>query len=94
MGHILGLGELDTERCAALRDELRAIAERSSFDELRVLAVLARRLEVGRNRYGYLDLSSDKRDFKRERAEEYVDAAIYDACDVLEQHDRAAKGSR
>ena len=92
MSHILGLGEVDSERCDELRAELDAIQGRCCYDELRVLTVLARRLEVGRNRYGYLDLHSDRRDFKRERAEEYVDAAIYDACDLLAEHDRAAKG--
>lgn len=91
---MLGFGEIESERCDELRAELVAIMERSCFDELRVLAVLARRIEVGRNRYGYLDLHADKRDFRRERAEEYVDAAIYDACDLLAEHDRSAKERR
>lgn len=80
--------EVNTDRCAERRGDLRLRLELCSLDELRVIGVLLARLELGRQRYGYLDLARDRRDFKRERAEEYVDLAIYDACDEL---DRAAK---
>lgn len=80
--------EVNTDRCADLRRELAELQELASYDELRVLRVIVRRLHAGRQVYGYLDLARDRRDWKRERAEEYVDLAIYDACDEL---DRAAK---
>lgn len=51
-----------------------------------MLDVLLARLEVGRERYGYLDLAKP-RDWQRERAEELVDAAIYNACDLLSKGD-------
>lgn len=81
------LAELDTERCEQLRSELSSRLHLCSYDELRVLDVILARLELGRERYGYLDLRRDQRDFKREKAEEYVDAAIYDACDVLSKRE-------
>jgi hypothetical protein len=78
------LAEVDSERCTDRRADLRNRLELCSHDELRVLDVILGRLELGRQRYGYLDLGRDIRDFKRERAEEYVDLAIYDACDYLD----------
>lgn len=87
MPHVLA--EVDSDRCVERRLDLKARLELCSYDELRVISVILGRLELGRQRYGYLDLKRDDRDFKRERAEEYADAAIYDACDEL---DRAGKG--
>lgn len=82
--------ELFTGRCVERRLDLGTRLELCSYDELRVVDVILGRLELGRQRYGYLNLSRDRRNFKRERAEEYVDAAIYDACDEL---DRAAESA-
>jgi hypothetical protein len=79
------LAELSTERCDGLRDDLEARLELCAYDELRVLAVILGRLELGRNRYGYLDLSKDKRNWKRERAEEAIDWIVYDAVEELER---------
>ena len=70
-----------------LRDEIANRLSFCSLDELRVLDVLLGRLELGRERYGHLDLTKP-RDWNREEAEEYADAAIYRACGVL------AKGPR
>lgn len=68
------------------RDALqRTIAARlllCNVDELRVLDVLLGRLELGRDRYGFLDLEK-ARDWEREEAEEHADAAVYRACKVL-----------
>lgn len=80
--------ELSTERCDGLRDDLEARLELCSWDELRVLDVLLNRLELGRARYGYLDTARDKRDWKRERAEEGRDWLIYDALDELDRADK------
>lgn len=53
-----------------------------NLDELRVLDVLLGRLELGRSRYGHLDLAKP-RDWAREEAEEHADAAVYRACGEL-----------
>lgn len=58
-----------------------------SHDELRVLDVILVRLELGRERYGLLDLAVP-RDWERERAEELADAAIYEAARVLTDRDK------
>ena len=76
--HAQDQAEVDTDRCVQLRVDLKGRLHLCSYDELRVLSVILGRLELGRGRYGYLDLKRDRRDFKRERAEEYVDAHIYD----------------
>jgi hypothetical protein len=52
-------------------------------DELRVIAELAKRLEMGQRRYGLLDLLRDARDYLRERNEEVLDASIYAACEIV-----------
>lgn len=87
------MAEIYAPRCVERRDDLERRLRLCSFDELRVLGVILSRLELGRERYGYLDLSRDRRDWKRERAEEYVDLAIYDACDVLSFDDERARHS-
>jgi hypothetical protein len=48
-------------------------------DERRVLLKLARRLLAGQQSYGVLDLRSDTRDWRKERAEELADALVYGA---------------
>lgn len=83
MSHVHILAEVNTERCDDARRELAELQAQCSYDELRISLVWARRLHAGRQVYGYLDLARDKRDWKRERAEEYIDLAIYDACDQL-----------
>ncbi len=55
-------------------------------DELRVLDVILGRLELGRDRYGHLDLAKS-RDWDAEEAEELLDARIYRACDVIQKRD-------
>jgi hypothetical protein len=57
-----------------------------NLDELRVVDQLLVRLELGRDRYGHLDLAQ-RRDWARERAEEAADYAVYDACLLLSQRD-------
>lgn len=77
--------------CAGFDRELAsgisARLEQCSLDELRVLDVLLARLELGRSRYGHLDLARDQRDFRAEGAEELADLAIYRACDYLAKRD-------
>jgi RNA:NAD 2'-phosphotransferase (TPT1/KptA family) len=80
--------EVNTERCAELRSELAELEKLCSYDELRILRVFAKRIGVGRDRYGYFDLARDRRNFSRERAEEAIDWLIYDACDELGRADK------
>lgn len=85
------LAELSTERCDELRDDLEARLELCAYDELRVVSKILGRLELGRSRYGYLDLARDTRDYKREEAEEHLDGAVYRACDELDRADRGIR---
>ena len=59
--------------------ELVALARPLGHDERMVLAVLARRLLAGQQAYGRLDALHDRRDWRRERAEELADALVYGA---------------
>jgi len=52
-------------------------------DELRVLTECADRLSVGLRQYGRLDLLHDARDYLRERHEEVLDGAIYEASHAV-----------
>jgi hypothetical protein len=82
------LADLHTERAERatnVRAELIAIAAGLNADELRVLVFVAVRLALGRECYGPLDVASDVRDFKRERAEEIADALVYSACAELKR---------
>jgi hypothetical protein len=60
----------------------------ASHDELRVIDRVLGRLELGRDRYGLLDLAKP-RDWRRERFEERLDALVYDACEELAIEDQA-----
>ena len=73
----------DRTVCDELIAALHEHEQRCSPDELRVLLAVAQRLELGRVRYGSLDLSSDGRDWSRELSEELVDAVIYAAIAKL-----------
>ena len=54
-------------------------ASKLSGDELRVAKLLVDRLTLGRERYGELRLSTDRRDWLREAADEALDLAVYGA---------------
>jgi hypothetical protein len=71
----------EVQRCALLA----SIAGRlplASHDELRVVDRVLQRLELGRERYGLLDLAKP-RDWRRELREELLDALVYDVADEL-----------
>jgi len=59
-------------------------------DELEVLTLIAERLLLGQRCYGLLRLATDQRDFAREAMEEVADAAIYGACAIIRERQRAA----
>lgn len=75
----------DSHAREALERSLRARLLSCNHDELRVLDSLLERLELGRDRYGHLDLAK-ARDWDRELAEELLDVAVYRAVlDVRRQ---------
>jgi hypothetical protein len=57
-------------------------------DEKRVIDSVLRRLEVGRERYGLLDVSKP-RNWRAERFEERLDALVYDVAEELALEDQA-----
>lgn len=61
----------------------------ASRDELRIVDRVFARLEIGRRRYGLLDLSLDCRDWRAERFEERLDALIYDIAEEIALEDAA-----
>ena len=77
----------DHERRGLIADITRRLAL-ASHDELRVLDRLLVRLELGRERYGALDLRRP-RACRRELGEELLDAVIYDTIDQVVADDRA-----
>jgi hypothetical protein len=66
----------DAEELARLASELGPV-------ERRILVELAQRLRDGERRYGRFNLSTDRRDFRAEAAEEALDLAIYAAAQLL-----------
>lgn len=56
-----------------------------SPDEQAILSYLELRLQEGKETYGSLDLSSDQRDWDKERDEELADAIVYVACAALKR---------
>lgn len=66
-----------------LAQRLMATAADLGADELRVLLLVAERLAKGRQRYGELELGSDRRDFSHESLEEIADALVYAACALV-----------
>jgi len=76
----------DTTARDALARSLAARQLLCSHDELRVLDALLGRLELGRERYGHLNLSK-VRDWEREEAEELLDVRIYQACATIARRD-------
>jgi hypothetical protein len=73
----------DTQPVAltAARCELEELLDELGVDETRVLARIARRLQIGAEVYGELEVAFDRRDFrKKEAREELEDALVYLAC--------------
>jgi hypothetical protein len=70
--------------------DLAEIAAQLEPDAVRVLAFIARRLLAGQRAYGRLDIATDRRDWRKERAEELADAFVYGAIAEIQA---ATKGS-
>lgn len=52
-------------------------------DELLVLATIAERAVGGAEVYGPIALATDRRNFRKEAAEELVDACFYSTCELI-----------
>lgn len=59
-------------------NELNEVCLGLEPDALRVLIEIAKRLQVGQAVYGKMDLKSEKRDLRREGAEELLDYVVYE----------------
>ena len=68
---------------APLAERLVEICADLGADEMRVLVLVAERLAKGRQRYGALDVATDRRDFRHESLEEIADALVYAACGLM-----------
>lgn len=81
----------DTIRRDAIARSLctRLCDERRSIDELRVIDWVLEGLELGAESYGPLDIASDVRNFRRERAMEARDMLFYSAAQAIAE--RAAR---
>lgn len=82
----------DTQRRGLVADLTRRLAL-ANHDELRVVCAILLRLELGRERYGLLDLSRP-RDWRKERREELLDALVYDVAEQLAADDLALANLR
>jgi hypothetical protein len=71
-----------------LLQELARRLALAGHDELRVIDRVLARLELGRQRYGQLDIGAP-RDWRRERFEERLDALVYDVCEEIALEDAA-----
>ena len=71
---------------SATLGELRGLLDIASDDELAAFAVIARKvMGRGREQYGATNLATDVRDFVKEAADEFVDAAWYLALDIVQR---------
>jgi hypothetical protein len=59
------------------RIALAAIIAELGSQEVAVLTLLAKRLQLGQRAYGLIDVASDPRDYDAERGEELADALVY-----------------
>lgn len=75
----------EDQRQALARDIARRL-QLASLDEVRVLDRLLVRIELGRERYGRLDLAKP-RDWRRELGDELLDAVVYDTFEQVRQAD-------
>lgn len=79
---------VDTTRRDAIQRCLAGRLGALSIDELRVLDVITTRMiGLGRDMYGPLDLSRERRDWRGEQASEYADAIFYGACHEVASND-------
>lgn len=66
-----------------IRAQIEGMLPAMSLDELRVLREICTRVNGARESYGPLELSTDRRDWRRERANELFDAMFYECALAL-----------
>lgn len=67
-----------------ITDELAELIADAGPDERRVALFILRRLVgLGQGTYGRVELATDRRDFREERAQEMADLLVYDAMHVI-----------
>lgn len=82
----------DLHRQAMARGLARRLSL-ASLDEIRVVDRILVRLELGRERYGPLDIAKP-REWRRELGEELLDAVIYDTIETIRAEDVAHEDLR
>lgn len=70
---------------ATLESELSEVAHGLGEDELNVLLAIAHRLQLGQRQYGELVVLRDPRNFHKEASEEFLDASVYLAIEMLKR---------
>ncbi len=80
------IGDVQEVRAAAMRRDIARRLALCNLDESRVVDRVLQRLELGRERYGGLDLSKP-RNWRKERFEERLDALVYDVAEELAAED-------
>ena len=71
-----------------LRQHIASTCAELGVDELRVIDLIASRLLVGLKQYGALNIAEDRRDWRAQADEEWADAAVYAAIDLLKRGHR------
>ncbi len=64
-------------------DEFAIRYSELSDDEQEILSEFMRRIEMGSEQYGPLDIDSDPRDFNEEEAQEQYDRVFYRLAEVI-----------
>lgn len=67
-----------------MRKELEGLLDRFSPSELYAVLFVARRLQMGREKYGILN-PMDGRDWSLMKAEELADALVYESCIEMQE---------
>lgn len=62
---------------------IQALLARCSPDERKVVRVLLERIDRARPHYGPLDVATDRRDWRAEKAAEKADWIVYDAIEEV-----------
>lgn len=84
----------DHDRTEAIKRSIVARLGPCSRDEARVLDYVLSRLELGRDRYGLLDLERGDRDWAEEERQEHADSIVYRSCAEIVRLDRVHRDLR
>jgi len=78
-------GEMNSPAHAHDLNILALVAGELGPDEVRTLVALARRLLLGQQSYGALDVRTDPRKWQGEARDEALDLAVYLAVDLIKR---------